>query len=236
MVNSSLVDDPTIRQPRFDLPRCYWALLNRFRTNQGHCASCRTKWDLAAIDVCPCGKCQTMSHIVNSCPQSKLEGGCSDYTQLMTFLLNGRRHTPRIWTQQQPPPHHNHVMALFPGPPGWASARRELLDFMVQGKINRGRHTDHPDGRYSIRTKQCPPPSFPIFYRSDALPVAQPTVSKHWRQLDNNNNNIIYMQEIQTVAILNWGVQASTGSPVIIVIRHRLLECRMPLFTQGIFG
>ena len=32
-------------------------------------------------------------------------------------------------------------MALFTGPPRWASARRELLDFMVQGKINRGRHT-----------------------------------------------------------------------------------------------
>jgi len=28
--------------------------------------------------------------------------------------------------------HHNHFTALFPGPPGWAGARRELLDFMVQ--------------------------------------------------------------------------------------------------------
>ena len=36
----------------------------------------------------------------------------------------------------------------------------EKLDFMVQGKINRGRYTDHPDGRQSIRTKQCPPPPF----------------------------------------------------------------------------
>jgi len=30
--------------------------------------------------------------------------------------------------------HHHHndrFTALFPGPPGWASARRELLDFMV---------------------------------------------------------------------------------------------------------
>jgi len=35
-----------------------------------------------------------------------------------------------------PPHHHNHFMVLFPGPPGWAGARRELLDFMVQGKIN----------------------------------------------------------------------------------------------------
>ena len=32
-------------------------------------------------------------------------------------------------------------MAFFPGPPRWAGARRELMDFMVQGKINRGRHT-----------------------------------------------------------------------------------------------
>jgi len=59
---------------------------------------------------------------------------------------------------------HNHFMALFPGPPGWAGARRELLDFMVQGKINRGRHTDHPAGRHSIQTNQCPPPSFPHFF------------------------------------------------------------------------
>ena len=81
------------------------------------------------------------------------------------------------------PPHHNRFMALFPGPPGWTSARRELLDFTVQGKINRGRHTDHPAGRHSIWTNQCPPPPSPHFYRPDALPAAQPTVSKHWRQL-----------------------------------------------------
>jgi len=50
---------------------------------------------------------------------------------------------------------------FFPGPPGWAGARRELLDFMVQGKINRGRHTDHPAGCHSIWTNQCPPPPYP---------------------------------------------------------------------------
>jgi len=59
--------------------------------------------------------------------------------------------------------HHNHFTALFPGPPVWAGARTELLDFMVQGKINRGRHTDHPAGHHSILTNQCPPPLFPIF-------------------------------------------------------------------------
>jgi len=32
--------------------------------------------------------------------------------------------------------HQNRFMALFPGPPRWAGARRELWDFVVQGKIN----------------------------------------------------------------------------------------------------
>jgi len=59
--------------------------------------------------------------------------------------------------------HHNRFTALFPGPPGAAGARIELLDFMVQGKINRGRHTDHPAGRQSIRTNQCPPTQSPFF-------------------------------------------------------------------------
>jgi len=81
-----------------------------------------------------------------------------------------------------PTNHHNRFTALFPGPPGWAGARRELLDFMVQEKINRGRH-NHPAGRHSIRTNQCPPSPSPIFYRPDALPAAEPTVSKQWRQL-----------------------------------------------------
>jgi len=59
---------------------------------------------------------------------------------------------------------HIRFTALFLGPPRWAGARRELLDFIVQGKINRRRHTDHPAGHHSIRTNQCqPPPSAHIF-------------------------------------------------------------------------
>jgi len=52
----------------------------------------------------------------------------------------------------------------FYGPFYWTTGvsrcqkRTSGVDFMVQGKINRGRHTDHPDGRHSIRTNQCPSP------------------------------------------------------------------------------
>jgi len=72
--------------------------------------------------------------------------------------------------------HQDRFTALFPGPPGWAGARREFLDFMVQGKIDRGRHTDHPAGRHSIRTNQCPPPPSLIFLQA-RCPSCRPTSS-----------------------------------------------------------
>jgi len=58
VVNSHLVCDSTIRQQ--------WSLLNRFHMEQ-----------LTDTDLCPCGKTQTMSHIVESCPLTKLNGGLS---------------------------------------------------------------------------------------------------------------------------------------------------------------
>ena len=33
--------------------------------------------DLRDTDLCPCGETQTMSHIVQSCPMKKLNGGLS---------------------------------------------------------------------------------------------------------------------------------------------------------------
>ena len=77
VVNSHLVCHPTIWQPGFDLPRQQWFLLNRFRTEQGHYGACRRKWRLTDTDLCPCGETQTMSHIVESCPLTKLNGGLS---------------------------------------------------------------------------------------------------------------------------------------------------------------
>ena len=39
--------------------------------------ACRRKWRLTDTDLCPCGETQTMSHIVESCPLTKLNGGVS---------------------------------------------------------------------------------------------------------------------------------------------------------------
>lgn len=42
--NSSLVGDPTIIAPGFDLPCALWATLNRIRTNQGKYNYLLHKW------------------------------------------------------------------------------------------------------------------------------------------------------------------------------------------------
>jgi len=87
VVNSHLVCDPTIQQPGFDLPRQQWFLMNCFRTEQGHCGACRRKWRLTDTDLWPCGKTQTMSHTVESCPLTKLNGGYFGYTLWMKTLF-----------------------------------------------------------------------------------------------------------------------------------------------------
>ena len=47
---------------------------------------------------------------------------------------------------------------------------------MGQGEINRGRHTDHPAGRHSIRTNQWPPPPSSHFLQA-RCPSCRPTNS-----------------------------------------------------------
>jgi len=93
--------------------------------------------------------------------QQKANTGSRLAAQISHFHLRVSKHLGLSLHSADHHHHNNRFTVLFPGPSGWASARRELLDFRVQGKTNRGRHTDHPAGRHSIRTKECPPPSSP---------------------------------------------------------------------------
>ena len=75
VVNQSLVPDPTIRQPGFDLPRHTWSVLNRFRAGRGTYHADLHQWGLSPSESCSCGQKQTMSDILDSCPLSRFEGG-----------------------------------------------------------------------------------------------------------------------------------------------------------------
>ena len=88
MVNSHLVCDPTIQQPGFDLPRQQWSLLNRFRTEQGHCGACRKKWRLTLICVLVVRprRCLTLS---NPVPWQNWMAAYLGYTLRMKTLFRG---------------------------------------------------------------------------------------------------------------------------------------------------
>ena len=71
VVNHGLVPDPAIRQLGFDLPRRSWS----FRRGQGPYRANLFKWFLSTSGRCKCGQPQTMTHIVDSCTESSLDGG-----------------------------------------------------------------------------------------------------------------------------------------------------------------
>ena len=75
VVSHTIVTDPTIRQPGFNLPHHTRSLINCFRTGQGTCHAKLHKWGLAQSPSCDCGQRQTMNHIVDTCPLTKLEDG-----------------------------------------------------------------------------------------------------------------------------------------------------------------
>jgi len=64
------------------------------------------------------------------------------------------------------------------GPDGVATSRMVGLSASVNLPLHHKVQT-FSYGTHSIRTTQCPPPPAPIFYRLDALPATQTTVSKH---------------------------------------------------------
>jgi len=75
VVSYHLVHGPTSRQPGFDLHRQQWSAEPfSHRTGTLRCLQLR-KWRLADTDSCPCG--ETMSHIVESCLLTKLNGRLS---------------------------------------------------------------------------------------------------------------------------------------------------------------
>ena len=71
VLNHSIVTDPTIREPGFDLRRHTWSLLNW--TGQGPCHAYLHKWGFAQSPSCDCGQRQTMNHTVDTCPLTKFE-------------------------------------------------------------------------------------------------------------------------------------------------------------------
>ena len=89
---------------------------------------------------------------------------------------------------------HTRLTALFPGLPGWAGTRKvKPIWILLKQETVSGSGISWAVCKSAPCSRQITPPAphHSVFYRPDALPVAQPTVSKHWRQKHTHTDNIV---------------------------------------------
>ena len=81
---------------------------------------------------------------------------------------------------------HTHPFnGLFPGIPRWAGTRKvKPIWILLKQETVSGSGISWAVCKSAPRSRQIttPAPHHSVFYRPDALPAAQPTASKHWRQ------------------------------------------------------
>ena len=86
---------------------------------------------------------------------------------------------------------HTHLTALCPGLLGWATTRKvKPIWILLKQETVSGSGISWAICKSAPRCRKITMPAthHSVFYRPDALPVTQPTVSEHWRH--NNNNDI----------------------------------------------
>ena len=92
---------------------------------------------------------------------------------------------------------HTHLMALFPGLPKWASTRKvKPIWILLKQETVSGSGISWAICKSASCSRQTttPAPHHSVFYRPDALPAAQPTASKHWRQNHTNTSSLNFLQ------------------------------------------
>ena len=106
------------------------------------------------------------------------------------FVINTHTHTrdQRINIRQiiySTHTHTYHLMALFPGLPGWAGIRKvKPIWILLKQETVSGSGISWAICKTAPRSRQIttPAPHHSVFYRPDALPAAQPTASEHWKE------------------------------------------------------
>ena len=102
MVNAYLVDDPTIQQPGFALPRQQWSLLNPFRTGQGTAVPVRRNGNFQTPISVPAVRPKRYHTLSNPAHKQDYTVACLNYTlQTMMPLPGWPAMAPKCIRQQQ---------------------------------------------------------------------------------------------------------------------------------------
>jgi len=92
--------------------------------------------------------------------------------------------TLMAWHHKEHTHTHTRLTALCPGLPGWAGTRKaKPIWILLKQEIVSGNGINWAMCKSAPRSRQIttPTPHHSVFYRPDALPATQPTVSEHWR-------------------------------------------------------
>jgi len=129
------------------------------------------------------------------------------------MLFNVQNTMDFIYVQQgcfRAPCTHTHIpfTALCPGLPSWAGTRKvKPIWIFIEARDSEWQW--HQLGHMQVCTSLQPAPHYSVFYRSDALPAAQPTVSKHWRQSTLQEGDI---NRYQMLVLRSNGAACSNGA------------------------
>ena len=127
---------------------------------------CRRLYSASAVG---CSAIHSFTTVAATCRHSKI---------VMSLLLwQHHRHVFATHT-------HTRLTAFFPGLPGWAGTRKvKPIWISLKQEIVSGSGISWAICKSTPRSRQItmPAPHHSVFYRPDALPATQPTVSKHWR-------------------------------------------------------
>jgi len=96
---------------------------------------------------------------------------------------------------------HSRLTALFPGLPRWAGTRKvKPIWILLKQQTESGSGISWAICKSEPCSRQTttPAPHYSVFYRLDALPAAQPTASKHWRQIlqIHEKNNTVLISDL----------------------------------------
>ena len=111
----------------------------------------------------------------NKCSYTKTKQFCRHRLSYIGYIL----HLTHTHT-------HTRLTALFPGLPRWAGTRKvKPIWILLKQETVSGSGISWAICKSAPRSRQItiPAPHHSVFYRSDALPAAQSTALKHWRQI-----------------------------------------------------
>ena len=132
------------------------------------------------------------------------------------------RATVAIWHTHT----HTRLTALFPGLPRWAGTRKgKPIWILLKHETVSGSGISWAMCKSAPRSRQTttPAPHHSVFYRPDALPAAQPTASKHWRQCCymtwQKINFTALVKRVAQTGDFSWQISCGSNSGCIWLLR-----------------